>query len=725
MLGEPHAADESEGTEGATLESDGRGSKVETREMSAVGAGLWIERAWWLLSGFLLIDWAVRLQGASVPFPFVALAVFLIGGLGLISVVAAATYSPTRPLRRWAISYGWLILVVFLVAYCLFAYVEVHNSPGYGTDEIAFNQYASQLATHWLNPYVRSMAPSFPLYGVSPDGWTYHLNGMPVTNLSYPALSFELYMPFIWAGWMTEVATAVNMIAWGITIVLLFILLPARLRPAALILGTITTFLSYSFGGVTDFLYVPFLIVTFYRWDRFVGERRWSSYVGPVCLGLAMAVKQTPWVIFPFLVIAIGHESWSRYGGRTGLATAGRYAAAALIAFLVPNLPFLYLSPRAWWSGVITPLEGSLVPAGQGPIALTLFLHLGGGSLTAYSAMVAFVLVALLVIFFVTYPSLRSMIAVTPAVVLFFSSRSFGSYLVATLPVLLIAAISPEWAPAKLPASLGGGYDPAAAALRVRFPTWLKRTVLGATVLGLSFIAAFTFSSAPPLRLHVQAVRTTGSLSTIQDITLTATNTTSRSIHPRFTVAENGGAITSFWQVLQGPTLLRPGEQASYLLGARDLTAEVPITAYFAVDAYTQNPNTVSVSNTFLPNHIHVVLTPDAIETPIPPGETVVLHATLRDQFDRRVARAGVPVYLGQIIYDQEGVQNSDAAVDGQAPGTSPVMALTDGQGIATFDIVEGHSGPDPISFQSNLRNGGPNGYPYGYSEIVTILFKG
>ena len=79
---------------------------------------------------------------------------------------------------------------------------------------------------------------------------------------------------------------------------------------------------------------------------------------------------------------------------------AGRYLAVVWRSFLIPNLPYVIASPSAWFSGVFQPFTQQMVPAGQGLISLTLFAHLGGGSLTAYTAIM--VLVALLV--FAVYP---------------------------------------------------------------------------------------------------------------------------------------------------------------------------------------------------------------------------------------------------------------------------------------------------------------------------------
>ena len=92
------------------------------------------------------------------------------------------------------------MLAAVLIALALWSYFQVFIAPDYGTDEIAFDQYAAQLALHGINPYLHSMAPAFPLFHVSPNGYTFRLNGQPVTTLSYPALSFEAYLPLLASG---------------------------------------------------------------------------------------------------------------------------------------------------------------------------------------------------------------------------------------------------------------------------------------------------------------------------------------------------------------------------------------------------------------------------------------------------------------------------------------------------------------------------------------------
>ena len=68
-------------------------------------------------------------------------------------------------------------------------------------------------------------------------------------------------------------------------------------------------YIGYAVGGITDFLFVPMLVGAAVGWDRFASTRGPAAWRGPVLMGLAMAIKQTPWLIVPFVVVGIVAES--------------------------------------------------------------------------------------------------------------------------------------------------------------------------------------------------------------------------------------------------------------------------------------------------------------------------------------------------------------------------------------------------------------------------------
>jgi hypothetical protein len=104
-------------------------------------------------------------------------------------------------------------------------------------------------------------------------------------------------------------------------------------------------------------------------------------------------------------------------------------------------------------------------------------------------------------------------------------------------------------------------------------------------------------------------------------------------------------------------------------------------------------------------------------------GRPVVIHADLLDQLDTPVHRAGVPVYLGQIIYDQSGLELAQATINSHAPGQTPVLAYTNANGVATFVVVGTQPDGDPVYFEANLVQTRLF-YPYGYSQILPLQFR-
>lgn len=647
-------------------------------------------RLWWTLTGVTLLIWSFLLFGYVDQYPILTLAVIVFGLWGLATV--AGSLYPTMPDRRWVSALPWITVGLVVTGFLLWSLMQIVNVPAYGTDEIAFDQYAAQLLVHGMNPYVHSMNPSFAMFHVSPNGYTFRLDGQPVTSLSYPALSFLVYTPFYTLGWSTQMAVVINVFAWAIGMVLAYVLLPKEVRPLALVLGSLSVYIGYAVGGVTDALFVPLLIGAVYQWDRYPTQRGMAALRSPVLLGLAMAVKQTPWLLLPFLAIGIWLEA--RRSDQEGWNTAGRFVGITALAFLIPNLPFIVLSPHAWASGILTPIASHAVPAGQGFVGLSLFLGIGGGSLGAYTLALIVVLIALVVIFFASYPSLKAMALVFPAVVLFFSARSFGSYLVTLMPVVIVGALSlrPRGV---VPAKPAGSLQPRWVLQHIRIIVASSLVVSGVA------IGAVVLNS-PPLSVVIKSVETTGQLATIVQVGVEVVNKSNAPMTPHFSV-ESSGTISTFWIRSHGPSRLGPGQSAKYTLLAPNYFAQPSLTGEFQVVAFTADPGTVSRSDSYQPTLLHLSLVPDAINTIVPVGHTVHVEAQILNQFGRPVPLAGQPVYLGQIIYAQSGLAFGQAVINGGNPGQTPVVAYTNAHGTASFEISSASSTKNPVYFEANL----------------------
>jgi len=654
------------------------------------------------LAGVTLVTWSFRLSGYLTFAPWLAIAVTMLGLAGLLAVVAAwlpGSVLDERSQRR----IGWGLLVAALAALALWSYFQVYIAPDYGTDEIAFDQYAAQLVLHGINPYLHSMAGAFPLFHVSPNGYTFLLNGKPITTLSYPALSFEVYLPLLALGARIQAAVWVDVAAWGLSGLILYTILPKRLAPLAIIVVSLDLYIGYAVGGVTDFLFVPLLIGAAAGWDRFVSTRGLAAWRGPVLMGLAMAIKQTPWLIVPFVVAGIVLESRQESSWRQGIRDGARYCGIAAAAFLAPNLPYLIESPAAWLRGILTPISSGAVPAGQGLISLSLALPVGGGSLRAYNLAALVVFAAALLSFTAVYPALKPAAFLIPSVVLFFATRSFGSYLAMLIPSAIVAAATIRRAPVTL-----------------RWPRWRWAVAAGAGASALAVAAALT--AASPLAVSIAAVRTTGQLATVEQMRLAVSNHTGRSVRPAFTV-EDGITMTAFWRRVRGPAVLGPHRSASYTIQAPSYFAMPSISNGFQVLAFTGGPPAVSRTGAFVATLWRVLLTPSTVNNPVATGQQITVRAQIVNRLDQPMHISNVPVYLGQVIYTQHGQEFSEAVVNQGQPGQTPVQALTDSHGVAVFTIHSSYPTREPVYFEANLVNS-RSFYPYGYSPILAVRFR-
>jgi uncharacterized membrane protein len=686
---------------GAVLAEDSRASTRTRARGRHVGGTPIATRALRSLAGFFVLTWACRICGYGTFASWSAIPVVLLGLLGLLVIVAAWLPASVLSERRQH-QIGWVALTAIIAALAIWSYFQVFNAPDYGTDEIAFDQYAAQLALHGINPYLHSMAPAFPLFHVSPNGYTFQLNGQPVTALSYPALAFEAYLPLLAAGVTTQAAVWVEIFSWALGAAILYAVLPRSVAPLAGLVASIDVYIGYAVGGVTDTLFVPLLIGAAVGWDRFGSERGPRAWRGPVCLGLAMAVKQTPWLVLPFVIAGIVLESRQRKGTRQAVRDGLRYTGIAFAAFAMPNLPYAVSAPGAWLNGIMTPFNSHTVPAGQGLVDISLSLMAGGGSLTAYGVAGAVALAALLACYITTYPALKPAAFLLPSIALFFADRSFGSYLVMLVPAALAAA-----ATTSRPRGLAA----------TRHWRWVAA---GGGVAALAaVIAALTTPS--PLSVSIKSVRTTGQLATIGQVTLSVTNNTGGSVRPAFTL-QNGTVMTAFWNRESGPAVLGPHQHASYTIVAPSYPAMPSIQSGFQVLAFLTSPASVSRTSVYLASSWRVILQPDAINQTVPIGQQIAVRAEIVNRLDQPVAAAAVPVYLGQIIYAQQGLQYAQAFINSGLEGQTPVEALTDKQGVATFRIRCPVGGSDPVYFEANLVN--PTYfYPYGYSPILTVRF--
>jgi hypothetical protein len=463
--------------------------------------------------------------------------------------------------------------------------VNVHLRQYYSTDSAAFNQVAARVLFHGHNPYTTTMASAARLLQVPAHNWTYTVNGGHVTSLSYPAGSFLFQVPAMALGFHHQIVDWMDLYAWLITGVLLFLLIQASVRWLAALLILTPIFVQMFSAGGTDAAFVPFLILAVWRWDRFhLGRSAGvASWIGPIALGLACSIKQTPWFCLPFLVVGLFIEA--RNTGRRPVQLVMRYLAIVVAVFFVVNIPFIVWQPTAWARGTFLPFTDPLVADGQGLVTLVLHGVARGASLPMLTVAGVLVFVALMAAFVVWYPQMKRIWMILLPLTLFVATRSLTSYLLDLYPAAIVAALS-----------VAPGVRPALVRTSKRFRTLLGLAALAPAMAAVA-VSALAFVS-PPLVLAVRSVTTSDAATSLDSVTVAVGNSTGHTVTPHFMVTIGSGHPDGFWFLAhRRQVVLRPHMSVIVTLYPTLYTGAPAHGSYWLVEAYTSSPEGLSTSN--------------------------------------------------------------------------------------------------------------------------------
>jgi uncharacterized membrane protein len=537
-----------------------------------------VERCGWSLVWLAVVSGGVALWGSWSSWSLAGLVapLLVLAGIGGL----AATWLVASP-RSWTVQ---LTALGAVVASTLSSQgVAIHVRQYYVTDAAAFNQVAARTLVHGSDPYTASLVSAAQLLRVPSDFWTYTMTGSFVTHVSYPAGSFLLDVPALALGFHHEIVDWTDLYAWILTGVLIFVLIPSWGRWfAALVLVTPVFIGTFSSGG-TDAAFLPFLVLAVWRWDRFglgreSGVARW---MGPIALGLACSIKQTPWFCIPF--IALGLYLEARSSGRRPMRLVLRYLATVVSVFTVVNLPFIVWQPSAWARGTLLPFSSPLVPDGQGLVTLALHGLTRGVSLPMLSVAGVLVLVTLLAALVVWYPFMKRIWMLLVPLIFFVATRSLSTYLLDLYPAAVIAAISVS--PAR-PSSVGR--------------EGRARAILGLAAIG-SAVAAMVVSAlaflSPPLEIGVRSVSTSQAASSLAALTLRVQNHTDETVEPHFMVSTGNANPDGFWYPAhRRPFVLGPHRASTVTVYPSSASGAPHHGSHWLVVAYTSSPDALSTS---------------------------------------------------------------------------------------------------------------------------------
>lgn len=429
-----------------------------------------------LLLRVLLLGFAIALQAYhEIPSEIVRAFLGLSGSSLLSFVLMAASLvclclavSPNLPgwiAGKMGRGIAWVALATCLVLALLgmrqvgLLMIESFQAPVYPNDGTLLDHNAAVLLLQGKNPYVDSDIVAAIRTFHQPADYTTPLQqgvlahqqnypskdelralfalepaGQPgsvlefESHVSYPALSFLVLVPLVWAGWSTVLPFYVLCLALLAFFGLRAVRSELRWLIALLFLADLPV-LNSTLAGDLDIFYILLVFLAWLWWDHWW----WSA----VLFGLALASKQLAWFYFPFYLIFVYQ--------RRGIREAALRTGVAALVFLVPNVPFILIDSQAWLAGVLAPLRDPMFPAGAGIITLGVGKVLPFLPHSAYTLLEVLGILGALAWYFRwgrQRPESALVLAVLP---LFLAWRSLPTYFYfCALPAALLLALAPR-----------------------------------------------------------------------------------------------------------------------------------------------------------------------------------------------------------------------------------------------------------------------------------------
>jgi len=551
-----------------------------------------LERGAWTLVWLGVLVGGVVLWASWWSWPVITVLAPALVALSIVGMVMC--WCASSP--RWWLHQS-LAMAGALSAVAAPALITLHTRIFYLTDSAALDHVATRALVQGHNPYTSALSSTRLLLDVPQSFWTYTLTGGHVSTVSYPAGSFLFYAPAFALGFRHEVVDWMDLYAWLAAALLLFFLLPRAWRWIAALVTLTGVFTAIFSGGGTDAAVIPFAMLALWRWDRFgrAKEAGLARWIGPVALGVACSIKQTPWFLIPFLVVGVAIET--RRAGRSPFPVMARYVAIAAGGFLAVNLPFIIWSPGPWWHGTVLPITQPLVADGQGVVTLALHGLTGGVNLDQLMVASSLALLSVLAAFVVWYDNLKRIWLLLLPASFFFAPRSFTGYLLDLFPVAIVGLVTVE-----------------RARRANRYWTWgrfrVGRLVFGALAVATGALTAVSFTEAP-LQVNFDSAAIGPEQQHLLAVVVTVTNTTAETVRPHFMVDLGLPHPTGFWVTPSGRSVvLGPHARTTVVLSPPTPTYLPPWASDYVIYAYLDNPKSLSTTTEIWHNYIPKHLTP-------------------------------------------------------------------------------------------------------------------
>jgi len=487
-----------------------------------------------LLAG-LTDDWIAAAETSTVA--------TLVITAGFLAVVVVAILALAAREERTLDRLDAVLLVVGLGVLLARFRGVFHAGFDYPTDEGRLGGLATEAVIHGHDPYAMSW-PSIALH----PGATPLMSGGVVTKFAYPPVSLLVgaFLHLLHGSLATPAAA--TGLALMVTGVLCFVLLPRGIRVlSVLVVLGLGLLAPLAINGHLVFVALPFACVAAYRWTGIgAGGRLGRGGIGrALCLGLAAATQQLLWFPAVLLLLAVWLVRRGELSDRAAAAVLARFVAVGVVAFAVPNVPFVVADPHAWLSAMLSVFTQHAVVYGQGLVALSTVVVGHSGGLAFYSYATVLLGIAFLAISTVGFRAVARALPVLPAALFVVSSRSESDYFVVLIPLWLVWAVTADTAAIE-------AARPLLASLTARWLSTPVRRVgaaIGALVPALACVAV-AVATPSPLDVRVTAAELTGARLT--GLTIVVHNDSGRAIRSSFLV-NTRSRIRSPWHVLGRP----------------------------------------------------------------------------------------------------------------------------------------------------------------------------
>ena len=293
-----------------------------------------------------------------------------------------------------------------------------YGTPRVPTDEFALDYYSAHLFLGGSNPYLPSNTANVYSFLTTPNGFQYsqttpYLSGGFVTNLTYPALAFLSFIP---ANLMGNYPTLTLLPLYTIPPLIIYWaylkndLKSVAIIPVFLILLNPSYLVQVSLG-YPDIIWVIFTAASIFYYRK--------PGISGLMMGLAMAVKQIPWLLVPFLFIFIFRES--------GKKASIKWIALAFLAFFMVNAHFIIENPAYFFRSMAGPEIQQLIGIGFGPSQFA-FLDLIPISKEFFTFMVLAFFIVGTASYIAYYKNLKYAFLAFPIIIFLFNYRLLLSY---------------------------------------------------------------------------------------------------------------------------------------------------------------------------------------------------------------------------------------------------------------------------------------------------------